>query len=100
MFSIFVSSLSKALQELYAELSMRPKNKGLIRKWNVASFTLKELENNWNSLQFAFQHLLVKNDTPQISKNFLGKRKNTSVIADRDKIRKVEPTLVLRLLEE
>ena len=57
--------MSRALAELYSELSMRPKNKGLLRKWNVASFTLKELENNWNSLQFAFQHLLVSNEPTQ-----------------------------------
>merc|ERR1712227_368286 len=38
------TEMSRALAELYSELSMRPKNKGLLRKWNVASFTLKELE--------------------------------------------------------
>merc|ERR1712130_549085 len=90
------NELSRALQELYGELSMRPKNKGLIRKWNVASFSLKELENNWNSLQFAFQHLLVSNETPTSSSKaktlpILGKRKNyTPTVLEDAKTRKVD----------
>ena len=86
MFARVYFRMSRALADLYGELSARPKNKGLLRKWNVASFTLKELENNWNSLQFAFQHLLVNNEPTTLSpeKNHIP-------------LRKKEPRLVQKL---
>ena len=35
-----------------------------------ASFALRELQNNWNSLQFAFEHLMVnKNDDSKKNEN-------------------------------
>jgi len=57
--------LATVLTELHGDAaSIVPKNKNLLKKLNTASFAMRELQNNWNSLEFAFQHLMVPQNPP------------------------------------
>ena len=72
------SRLFHAIQELHKDVQVLW-NKPLMKKLSTASFAMRELQNNWNSLQFAFEHLMVdkgenkKNENNNIKKEKIDK---------------------------
>jgi len=75
--------LATVLTELHGDAAtIVPKNKNLLKKLNTASFAMRELQNNWNSLEFAFQHLMVPQNPPVNASDRSGSQNSNSQKSD------------------
>jgi len=78
------SELFHAIQELHKDVQVL-RNKPLMKKLSTASFAMRELQNNWNSLQFAFEHLMVdKGENKKNENNNIKKEKIDKELAKND----------------